>query len=86
MLAKVFRPSDRGGMNALQHRILSRLADLKPGTTMCPGKLSRDCDTTLSEAREDMMILARANKIALSQGGKMAKPELLKGPFRVRLS
>jgi hypothetical protein len=52
---------------------------------MCPGQLSRDCGTTLSKARDDILVLARAGRIALSQRGKSVPPDGLKGPFRVRL-
>ena len=52
---------------------------------MCPGELARACGTTLSEARDDILGLARAGRIALSQGGKAARADSLKGPFRVRL-
>ena len=73
-------------MNALRRQILNRLADLKPDTTMCPGKLSRDCGTTLAQARADILALAEAGKIQLSQRGKKVAGSQIKGPFRVRLS
>jgi hypothetical protein len=72
-------------VTTLQQRLLKRLAHVNPGATMCPGQLSRDCGTTLRAARADIMALARAKKIALSQGNKPVKPDTLKGPFRVRL-
>ena len=65
--------------------MLARLAELKPGTTMCPGQLSRDCGTTLAQAREDILALAEAGKISLSQRGKKVAGTTMKGPFRVRL-
>ncbi len=70
-------------MKALHEQILARLAELKPGTTMCPGRLARDCRTTLAKARADLMALARAKKIKLSQRGKTVRPGEIKGPFRV---
>ena len=73
-------------MTRMQLRLLKRLAELKEGATMCPGQLTRDCDTTLSKAHEDILALARAQKIAVSQKGKPANLATLKGPFRVRLS
>jgi hypothetical protein len=72
-------------MTALQRCLLRRLDGLKPGATMCPGRLSRDCGTTLAKARHDILILARAGRIALSQRGQSVTPDGLKGPFRVRL-
>jgi hypothetical protein len=72
-------------MSALRRRLLDRLADLKPNTTMCPGQLALECGTTLREAREDILALARAGKIKLSQRGNEISGENLKGPFRVKL-
>jgi hypothetical protein len=73
-------------MNALQRRLLERLRKLRAGTTMCPGQLSRDCGTTLAEARGDILDLAEAGKLTLSQRGRdVASGKGLKGPFRVRL-
>ena len=50
---------------------------------MCPGKLSRDCGSTLAAMRPDLLALAKAGKIVLSQGGKAVHGEKIKGPFRV---
>jgi hypothetical protein len=72
-------------MTALQRCLLQRLDGLKPGSTMCPGQLSRDCGTTLAKSRGDILALARAGRIALSQRGRSVTPDALKGPFRVRL-
>ena len=72
-------------MNTLQRRMVQRLGGVKAGTTMCPGRLARDCGTTLRAARNDMLDLARSGKIAFSQGGKAVGAERLKGPFRVHL-
>lgn len=72
-------------MVSLRRRLLARLAGLKADATMCPGKLARDCGTTLAKARADLLALARQGKIRLSQGGKTVPVDTLKGPFRVRL-
>ncbi len=72
-------------MSPLQKKMLQHLETVREGTTMCPGRLSRDCGTTLAKARADLLALARAGTIVLSQRGKKASPEDLKGPFRVRL-
>ncbi len=63
--------------------MLTRLAELRPGTTMCPGQLSRDCGTPLAQARADILALAEAGKIQLSQRGKKVSGPEIKGPFRV---
>jgi hypothetical protein len=64
---------------------MDRLKQLRAGTTMCPGRLARDCGTTLREARGEIFELAKAGKIALSQRGEEVAPDgELKGPFRVR--
>jgi hypothetical protein len=72
-------------VNALRRRILDHLAELRPGSTMCPGQLSRDCGTTLAKARADILALAEAGEIELSQRGKKVAGSHIKGPFRVRL-
>jgi hypothetical protein len=65
--------------------MLQRLETLRRGTTMCPGRLSRDCGSTLAQARADLLGLAHAGKVVLSQRGEPAQAADLKGPFRVRL-
>jgi hypothetical protein len=74
------------GVSSLRERLLARLKSLRPGTTVCPGKLARDCGTTLRAARADLLALAQAGKITLSQRGRDLGPaHAVKGPFRVRL-
>ncbi len=74
-------------MTALRGKLLDRLKRLRAGTTMCPGRLARDCGTTLREARGEMMALAKAGEIAVSQRAKDIAPDReVKGPFRVRLN
>jgi len=69
----------------LRKKLMERLARLRAGTTMCPGRLARDCGTTLREARGEILALAAAGEIVLSQRGKnVAANDELKGPFRVR--
>ncbi len=72
-------------MSDLRERLLERLRHLRPGTTMCPGQLARDCGSTLAAARSTMMALADSNQIIVSQRGKTVAPNSIKGPFRVRL-
>jgi hypothetical protein len=72
-------------MAALRERLLERLGTLSANATMCPGKLARDCGTTLAKARADILALASQGRIILSQRGERVGPDDLKGPFRVRL-
>ena len=65
--------------------MVQRLQTLRDGTTMCPGRLAHDCGSTLREARPDLLELARAGTIVLSQRGQDASSDDLKGPFRMRL-
>jgi Protein of unknown function (DUF3253) len=69
----------------LCQRLLKHLKKLPAGTTVCPGKLARDCGTVLNAARSDLLALASAGEIRLSQHGKIVNPQKLKGPFRVSL-
>jgi Protein of unknown function (DUF3253) len=69
----------------LRQRLIKRLKKLPAGTTMCPGKLARDCGTVLDAARSDLLDLASAGQVRLSQRGKTINAQDLKGPFRVSL-
>jgi hypothetical protein len=70
---------------ALRKKLKERLQRLRHGTTMCPGRLARDCGTTLREARGEILALAKAGRITVSQRGRDLAPESeIKGPFRVR--
>ena len=69
----------------MQRRLLGQLKSVREGATMCPGKLSRECGSTLAQTRPDLLALAHAGKVLLSQGGHAVKGDVIKGPFRVRL-
>ena len=69
----------------LSQKLMKHLKKRPAGTTMCPGKLARDCGTVLDAARSDLFDLASTGKIRLSQRGKTVNPQELKGPFRVSL-
>jgi Protein of unknown function (DUF3253) len=69
----------------LRQRLMERLKKLPAGTTMCPGKLAKDCGTVLDAARGDLLHLASAGEVRLSQHGKTVNAQELKGPFRVSL-
>ncbi|MFM8357235.1 MAG: DUF3253 domain-containing protein [Verrucomicrobiota bacterium] len=63
--------------------ILAALARLRPGTTLCPGRLARDLGTTLAQLRPELGRLALAGRIAIWQRGRPAAWTSLRGPFRV---
>jgi hypothetical protein len=65
--------------------MLARLATLPEGATMCPGKLARDCGSTLQALRAELLALAAAGRVVVSQRGRPVRPANLTGPFRVRL-
>ena len=70
----------RGSMRA---KIRAELAKVKPGTTQCPGKLSRAVGRTLRELRPILDEMARAGEIRFFQKGKRVEPGKFRGPFRV---
>jgi DNA-binding GntR family transcriptional regulator len=70
---------------AVRSKILARLKRLRPGTTMCPGRLARDCGTVLASIRAELKTLADENTIVITQSGTIVAPGNLKGPFRVHL-
>ena len=69
--------------NAIEDRILERIRGLRAGTTMCPGRLSRDLGGKLSDLRATYVSLANAGCLRISQRGRPANPNTLRGPFRV---
>lgn len=79
-------PQDLASRNEdLRQRLMEHLKKLPAGTTMCPGQLARDCGTVLKAVRRDLLDLASAGQVRLSQHGKTVNPQKLKGPFRVSL-
>ena len=68
----------------IRRQIMNRLAELREGTTMCPGRLARDCGSNLRLIRPDLLALAEQGKITLSQRGDVVTASNFKGPFRVR--
>lgn len=71
-------------MTPLQRKILNQVRKIRPGTTLCAGQLSRKCDTTLANARRDLIQLALDKKITLRQRNlPIAHPCEIRGPFRV---
>ena len=69
----------------LKQRLIERLKKLSAGTTMCPGALARESGTVLSKIQEDLLDLASAGEIRISQKGKVVNRRELKRPFRVSL-
>jgi hypothetical protein len=70
---------------AMRRKILARLRRLRPGVTMCPGQLARDCGTVLKTIRTELQTLAGDGQIVMTQGGETVSADAIKGPFRVRL-
>ena len=71
----------------LTARILSEVADLKPGTTVCPGALSQQVrpgvEQPLSVLRPLIFSLAAEGRLRLKQKGAVVLWWKIKGPFRV---
>jgi len=69
--------------NDIEHRILARIHALRAGTTMCPGRLSKGLGSKLADLRATYIALAHAGRLSISQKGRPANPDTLRGPFRV---
>ena len=69
--------------NTIEDRILERMRGLRTGTTMCPGRLSRDLGGKLSDLRAIYVALAKSGRLRILQKGQRANPDTLRGPFRV---
>lgn len=69
--------------NVIEDRILERVRGLRAGTTMCPGRLSKDLGHKLADLRSTYIALANAGRLCIRQGGHPANPNTLRGPFRV---
>lgn len=69
----------------MEERILTQLARLKAGSTMCPGDLARRLGTTLAALRPHYETLAADGRIRVTQQGRPADLRTLRGPFRVAL-
>ena len=72
--------------NAIEDRILERVRGLRAGTTMCPGRLSKDLGFKLADLRATYVALANAGRLCVRQKGRLADPNTLRGPFRVGAS
>ena len=69
--------------DAIEDRILERVRGLRAGTTMCPGRLSRDLGFKLADLRATYIALAHAGRLDIRQKGRRADLSTLRGPFRV---
>lgn len=65
--------------------VLARLADLRGGTTMCPGRLARDAGTRLPALRPLLEHMQQAGQVRVTQGGVEVDLRNARGPFRVAL-
>ena len=69
--------------NAIEDRILERVRRLRAGTTMCPGRLSKDLGYKLADLRATYLALAAAGRLSIRQGGQPSNLHTLRGPFRI---
>ncbi len=69
--------------DSIADRILERLHGLREGTTMCPGRLSRDLGFKMADLRATYVDLANAGRLCIRQHGQPVDPNTLKGPFRL---
>ena len=69
--------------DAIEDRILERVRRLRAGTTMCPGRLSKDLGFRLADLRDTYLALASVGRLGIRQKGRPADPKTLRGPFRV---
>ena len=65
----------------LRTRIRAELAKIKPGTTQCPGRLSRNLGSTLRELRPTLEVMERRGEMAFYQNGRRVKSGLFRGRF-----
>lgn len=70
-------------LDTLEDRILDRVRRLRPGTTMCPGRLSKDLGFKLADLRITYFALAVAGRVSIRQHGCPADLRDLRGPFRI---
>ena len=73
--------------DALTAQVLAELAELGPGTTICPGELSHrvlpGVDQPLTVLRPLLFELAAGRQLRLSQKGAVVGWWKIRGPFRV---
>ncbi|MES2440703.1 MAG: hypothetical protein V4584_16675 [Verrucomicrobiota bacterium] len=71
----------------LKQKLLAEIADLKPGTTVCPGELSHrilpGTDQPLTLLRPLIFELSMSRRLRLSQKGTITLWQKIRGPFRV---
>ena len=70
-------------LDTLEDRILERVHRLRPGTTMCPGRLSKDLGFKLADLRATYLALAEAGRLSIRQHGCPTNLRDLRGPFRI---
>jgi Protein of unknown function (DUF3253) len=73
--------------SVMKERLLTAIAKLKPGTTICPGALSQEVlpgtDQPLTVLRPLIFELAISRRLRLSQKGTIMLWQKIRGPFRV---
>lgn len=63
--------------------VLAALAGLRPGSSCCPGTLSRRLGTTPATLRPILARLAAAGRVRITQQGRPRDLATLRGPYRV---
>ena len=71
--------------DTIADRILECVGRLRPGTTMCPGRLSKDLGFKLAALRATYLALAADGGLSIRQHGRRADLRNLRGPFRIGL-
>lgn len=66
--------------------ILKALGKVAPGKTACPGRLARSLGSRQKDIRPTLARLAKAGKIAVTQGGEARELATLRGAYRVALT
>lgn len=83
----------RHGVTELDTRladgIRTRLADRKPGTTICPSEVARELGgdgwrDLMEPTRQAARRLVAAGEIEITQHGSVVDPSTAKGPIRLR--
>jgi hypothetical protein len=73
--------------SVMKERLLAGIANLKAGTTICPGALSQEIlpgtDQPLTVLRPLIFELAILRRLRLSQKGTIMLWQKIRGPFRV---
>ena len=76
-------PARRSALNIGSDEVLRLLEELRPGATICPGELARRLGGTQASLRPLLIELAKAGCVKITQRGRPADLEIVRGPYRV---